>query len=89
VWTVGRSPVPPRCGRHGVGTTAVSENAIVAWLDSKVPNSIVYVGFGCAARKHPKQLDKVGHGLVCGGLGNNLLFRYSPSARFTGASFRG
>ncbi|OEL28366.1 UDP-glycosyltransferase 73C7 [Dichanthelium oligosanthes] len=39
------------------------QQAITAWLDEQAPGSVVYVSFGSVARKLPKQLFKVGHGL--------------------------
>uniref|UniRef100_A0ACD5ZMY1 Uncharacterized protein n=1 Tax=Avena sativa TaxID=4498 RepID=A0ACD5ZMY1_AVESA len=41
----------------------VSESAITAWLDEQAPDSVVYVSFGSVARKVPRQLFEVGHGL--------------------------
>ncbi|XP_004951505.3 UDP-glycosyltransferase 73E1 [Setaria italica] len=46
------------------GKTAVDgKQAIMAWLDEQAPGSVVYVSFGSVARKLPKQLFEIGHGL--------------------------
>ena len=65
VWTLG-----PFCLHHrdavasrGGDKPGVSKSAITAWLDEQVPGSVVYVSFGSVARKLPKQLFEVGHGL--------------------------
>ncbi|KAJ1278455.1 hypothetical protein BS78_04G080600 [Paspalum vaginatum] len=41
----------------------VQQSAVTAWLDSKRTASVVYVSFGSLARKLPKLLFEVGHGL--------------------------
>ncbi|KAL6888278.1 hypothetical protein ACP4OV_009304 [Aristida adscensionis] len=66
VWTVG-----PLClvNRDAEATAsrgdmaAGAQQAIMAWLDEQAPGSVVYVSFGSVARKLPKQLFEVGHGL--------------------------
>ncbi|CAM0946220.1 unnamed protein product [Alopecurus aequalis] len=67
VWTLG-----PFClhnqdeddmASRGGDRSGVSESAITKWLDEQVPDSVVYVSFGSVARKLPKQLFEVGHGL--------------------------
>ncbi|KAJ4847074.1 hypothetical protein Tsubulata_044155, partial [Turnera subulata] len=43
--------------------TAIDEQAILTWLDSKEPNSVLYISFGSAARLAPEQLMEIAHGL--------------------------
>ncbi|KAL6604462.1 hypothetical protein ACP70R_042889 [Stipagrostis hirtigluma subsp. patula] len=43
--------------------SSVQQSAITAWLDTMDTDSVVYVSFGSLARKLPKQLFEVGHGL--------------------------
>ncbi|KAG8058450.1 hypothetical protein GUJ93_ZPchr0002g26679 [Zizania palustris] len=42
---------------------AVAQSAITTWLDTMDTDSVIYVSFGSIARKFPKQLFEVGHGL--------------------------
>nr|XP_034579782.1 UDP-glycosyltransferase 73C1-like [Setaria viridis] len=48
---------------RGTMAAAAAQKAITAWLDEQAPGSVVYVSFGSIARKLPKQLFEVGHGL--------------------------
>ncbi|KAF0935107.1 hypothetical protein E2562_030394 [Oryza meyeriana var. granulata] len=41
----------------------VAQSAVTAWLDTMDTNSVIYVNFGSLARKVPKYLYEVGHGL--------------------------
>ncbi|KAG2656894.1 UDP-glycosyltransferase 73C1-like [Panicum virgatum] len=67
VWVVG----PLSLGNRDAETTASRGNtaaagrreAIAAWLDGQPPGSVVFVSFGSVARKSPRQLREVGHGL--------------------------
>lgn len=66
VWTLG-----PLCLRERDADAMSSRgadggqqhSAVAAWLDSKETGSVVFVSFGSLARKLPKQLFEVGHGL--------------------------
>jgi hypothetical protein len=69
VWTLGPLSL---CNRDAEATAsrgkvaagaAGLQQAITAWLDKQAPGSVVYVSFGSVARKLPKQLFEVGHGL--------------------------
>jgi hypothetical protein len=50
-------------GRMAAAVGGGSQKAITAWLDEQAPGSVVYVSFGSIARKLPKKLFEVGHGL--------------------------
>uniref|UniRef100_A0ACD5YIQ7 Uncharacterized protein n=1 Tax=Avena sativa TaxID=4498 RepID=A0ACD5YIQ7_AVESA len=67
VWTLGPFCLHDRdaegMASRGGDKPGVSESAITAWLDEQVPDSVVYVSFGSVARKLPKQLFEIGHGL--------------------------
>ncbi|KAJ1278454.1 hypothetical protein BS78_04G080500 [Paspalum vaginatum] len=43
--------------------SGVRRSAVTAWLDAMGTGSVVYVNFGSVARKLPRQLFEVGHGL--------------------------
>jgi hypothetical protein len=69
VWTLGpfclhdRDTTKKNTASRGGDKPGVSASAITAWLDGQVPDSVVYVSFGSVARKLPKQLFEIGHGL--------------------------
>ncbi|KAL6604463.1 hypothetical protein ACP70R_042890 [Stipagrostis hirtigluma subsp. patula] len=66
VWTVGPLSLVNRDGEATASRgkmAAVDQQAITAWLDGQAGDSVVYVSFGSVARKLPKQLFEVGHGL--------------------------
>ncbi|KAF8769688.1 hypothetical protein HU200_006294 [Digitaria exilis] len=71
VWTLGPLSL---CNRDAEAmatrgkTATVGKEAITAWLDGQAPGSVVYVSFGSIARKLPKQLFEVGHGLEDSGV---------------------
>ncbi|EAZ22169.1 hypothetical protein OsJ_05832 [Oryza sativa Japonica Group] len=44
-------------------TPDVAQSAITTWLDAMDTDSVIYVNFGSLARKVPKYLFEVGHGL--------------------------
>ncbi|CAO2045008.1 unnamed protein product [Urochloa humidicola] len=67
VWAVGPLSL---CNKDAEATAsrgevsgAAGHQAITAWLDGQAAGSVVYVSFGSIARKLPKQLFEVGHGL--------------------------
>ncbi|KAL6888273.1 hypothetical protein ACP4OV_009299 [Aristida adscensionis] len=66
-WTVGPLCLVNRdaeaTASRGNVAAAGDQQAITAWLDDQVPGSVVYVSFGSIARKLPRQLFEVGHGL--------------------------
>uniref|UniRef100_J3LAS3 Uncharacterized protein n=1 Tax=Oryza brachyantha TaxID=4533 RepID=J3LAS3_ORYBR len=41
----------------------IDQSAVTAWLDAMDTDSVIYVNFGSLARKVPKYLYEVGHGL--------------------------
>ncbi|KAJ9175293.1 hypothetical protein P3X46_013863 [Hevea brasiliensis] len=43
--------------------TAIDEQSILNWLNSKEPNSVLYISFGSLARLAPEQLLEIAHGL--------------------------
>ncbi|CAL5023271.1 unnamed protein product [Urochloa decumbens] len=61
VWTLGPLSLSNRDESEVAG--GGGRQAITAWLDGQAPGSVVYASFGTVARKHPKQLFEVGHGL--------------------------
>jgi hypothetical protein len=67
VWTLGPFCLHNRgtedTASRGGDKPGVSEGAITAWLDEQAPDSVVYVSFGSVARKLPRQLFEIGHGL--------------------------
>ncbi|TVU32998.1 hypothetical protein EJB05_24767, partial [Eragrostis curvula] len=66
VWTVGPLSLVNRDADAAASRgrlAAANRKAIAAWLDEQAPDSVVYVSFGSLARKLPKQLFEVGHGL--------------------------
>nr|CAB3449283.1 unnamed protein product [Digitaria exilis] len=71
VWTLGPLSLCNRdaeaMATRGKAAT-VGKEAITAWLDGQAPGSVVYVSFGSIARKLPKQLFEVGHGLEDSGV---------------------
>uniref|UniRef100_A0A0D9WN62 Glycosyltransferase n=1 Tax=Leersia perrieri TaxID=77586 RepID=A0A0D9WN62_9ORYZ len=48
-------------------TTAIDADECLQWLDSKEPNSVVYVSFGTIAHADPKQVVELGLGLEASG----------------------
>lgn len=46
---------------------SIDEQICLSWLDSKEPNSVLYISFGSLARLHRKQLVEVAHGLEASG----------------------
>lgn len=42
---------------------AIDERSCLNWLNSKKPNSVLFVSFGSLARMHPTQLIELAHGL--------------------------
>ncbi|TVU32999.1 hypothetical protein EJB05_24768, partial [Eragrostis curvula] len=66
VWTLGPLCL---CNRDAEAMASrgnkpdVQQSALTAWLDEQTPDSVVFVSFGSIARKLPKQLFEVGHGL--------------------------
>ncbi|GJN19299.1 hypothetical protein PR202_gb06560 [Eleusine coracana subsp. coracana] len=68
VWTLGplclaSSRDAEAAASLGDRLDAQQQGAVAAWLDERDPDSVVYVSFGSLARKLPKQLFEVGHGL--------------------------
>lgn len=53
------------------------------WLDSKPPNSVVYVSFGSVAEISTQQMEEIGRGLQ--GSGQNFLWAIRPAAGQTTA----
>ncbi|KDP25003.1 hypothetical protein JCGZ_23986 [Jatropha curcas] len=43
--------------------TTIDELSILSWLDSKEPNSVIYISFGSLARLTPEQLLEIAYGL--------------------------
>ncbi|CAL5333741.1 unnamed protein product [Camellia sinensis] len=43
--------------------SAIDEHSCLNWLDSKKPNSVLYVSFGSLVRMNPTQLLELAHGL--------------------------
>ncbi|KAJ7951237.1 Glycosyltransferase [Quillaja saponaria] len=48
-------------------TAVVSDNELVSWLDSKKPDSVIYISFGSAIRFSNKQLYEIACGLEASG----------------------
>ncbi|KAK8562898.1 hypothetical protein V6N12_010962 [Hibiscus sabdariffa] len=42
---------------------AIDEQTILSWLDSKPPNSVLYISFGSSPRFAPQQILELAHGL--------------------------
>ena len=67
VWVVGPLSLCNRdvesTASRGRTAAAGCQQAITAWLDGQAPGSVVFVSFGSIARKLPRQLVEVGHGL--------------------------
>ncbi|XVF01289.1 hypothetical protein REPUB_Repub04eG0075000 [Reevesia pubescens] len=42
---------------------SIDEQSILSWLDSKEPNSVLYISFGSVARLAPEQLLEIAYGL--------------------------
>ncbi|KAJ1278453.1 hypothetical protein BS78_04G080400 [Paspalum vaginatum] len=68
VWAVGPLSLCNRdaaamASRGNTAAAAAHQQRITAWLDAQAAGSVVYVSFGSVARKLPKQLFEVGHGL--------------------------
>lgn len=42
---------------------AIDEQSIISWLDSKEPNSVLYISFGSLARLAPEQILEIAYGL--------------------------
>ncbi|XP_059652913.1 abscisate beta-glucosyltransferase-like [Cornus florida] len=43
--------------------SAIDEQSCLKWLDSKTPNSVIYVSFGSLVRLKPTQLHEIAYGL--------------------------
>jgi hypothetical protein len=68
VWALGPFCLANKDDTEGMASRGnrpdvAQQSAITAWLDTKDTDSVVYVNFGSIARKLPKQLFEVGHGL--------------------------
>ncbi|XP_066318135.1 UDP-glycosyltransferase 73E1-like [Miscanthus floridulus] len=69
VWTLGplclsNRDVEAMASRGDTSSDGVRlQSAVSAWLDTMNTDSVVFVSFGSLARKLPKQLFEVGHGL--------------------------
>ncbi|KQJ93958.1 UDP-glycosyltransferase 73E1 [Brachypodium distachyon] len=63
VWTLGPFCLVNNRDDDAEDKPRGSERVITAWLDAQAPGSVVYVSFGSVARKLPRQLVEVGHGL--------------------------
>lgn len=67
VWLVGpvslrNTNVKEKAGRGGEDHSTEAKNCL-QWLDSKSPNSVLYVSFGSLARLPPKQLLEIAYAL--------------------------
>nr|KYP58163.1 Anthocyanin 3'-O-beta-glucosyltransferase [Cajanus cajan] len=62
-WHVGPACLAPRSGEERAEKSVVSENECLSWLDSKPPQSVVYICFGSMCRFPDKQLYEMACGL--------------------------
>ncbi|KAI8029516.1 Abscisate beta-glucosyltransferase [Camellia lanceoleosa] len=46
---------------------SIDGGTVLSWLDSKKPNSVIYVSFGSQVRMAPKQFLEIAHGLEASG----------------------
>ncbi|KAL7254696.1 hypothetical protein ACSBR1_008944 [Camellia fascicularis] len=46
---------------------SIDGGTVLSWLDSKKPNSVIYVSFGSQVRMAPKQFLEIAHGLKASG----------------------